>query len=111
MPTASTLNIVAKDTATFTFTVTTDGSTAVDTSSATCEFVVTSSGGTTLIDLAETDSQVTVGGGGSNNVVTVDLGTSDTSITAGRHDYSFQLTVSSEVQTYQGKISVSETVH
>ena len=111
MPTASTLTIVAKDTVELTFTVTTDGTTAVDTSSATCEFRVDSAAGTNLIDLSEGDAQITVGGGGSSNVITVDLGTADTAITAGRHDFSFQLTVSSEIQTFQGAFLVLETRH
>lgn len=111
MPNASRLTIIAKDTAELTFAVTTDGSTAVDTSGATCKFEVTSAAGTSLISLTQADSQVTVGGGGSSNVVTVDLGTGDTAITAGEHDYSLQLTVSGEVQTYQGKLTLKETVH
>lgn len=111
MPNISQLTFTQGDTVDLSFTVTSDGTTAVDTSSATCEFKVTNAQGTDLIDLTQADSQVTVGTGASSNVVTVELGTGDTNVTAGTHTYSFQLTANSEVQTYIGTCVVKGSNH
>lgn len=111
MASATAISFVQKDTVDLSFTITSDGTTAVDTSAATCEFKVRNAAGTDLIDLSQADAQITVGTGASSNVITVELGTSDTNITAGQHTYSFQLTVSSEIETYIGTCTVAESIH
>lgn len=93
-----------------TLTITSDGTTAVDTSSATCEFKVDSKSGTELLSLTQADSQITVGTGGDSNIITIDLTTADTNIAAGVHTWQATIVANSETLKYQGSVVVTEQI-